>query len=217
MNYQLFKNHFLMGIIITSFLFSACSKNTEHFVSDNKHPWFGVSTDKLTDQLRTFFNIPEDLGVLVTEVVEDSPAEKYGLKAGDVIIQVGKKDVKDTYTLIRALDYYDVGDEVDVKLIRNKEEKTLKVTLGEEKGRFRHQFSYEPELYEVYIPEIDIEIPPIDIDIPEIDMKKLEKFHQKIRENLEFHEDELKEKLENLNEKLKEIKIRTTHRKSIVL
>jgi len=192
-------------------------RNLDHFVLNEKQAWLGVLTSNLTDQLRQFFKVPEDLGVLVKEVVEDSPAEKYGLKAGDVILQIDNKEVEDTYDLMRAINRSEVGDEVEVKLIRNKEEKTLKVILGEGKRRFRPHFKYRPDKFEFYAPEIEIEIPQIDIDIPEIDMKELRELHEKMREKFDLDMDELNEELEDINEELKEIKIRTRDRKSIVI
>jgi membrane-associated protease RseP (regulator of RpoE activity) len=198
------------------FVWNNKHENLEHFTSDKKHAWLGVSTDKLTDQLRQFFNVPEYLGVLVKEVVEDSPAEKSGLKAGDVIIQLGRKEIEDHNDLIRAVDRYDPGEEVEVKIIRDKKEQVLKVTLGEGKGRFRH-FSLNPEKFEIYVPEMEIEIPEIDIEIPEIDVEELEELHEKMSEELEMHSDELNEELKELEKELKEIKIHTRHRKSVVI
>jgi len=186
------------------------NKNLERFVSENKYPWLGVSTAELTDQLRGFFNVPEDLGVLVKEVVEDSPAEKYGLQAGDVIIQFGKEEVEDTHDLMRAISRYEDGDEVEVKIIRDRKEKTLTVMLVEKTGRFRYHFKSGPEKYQFYIPEMEIEI-------PEIDREELEELHEKLREEFNLHEEELKEELENLNEELKQIKIHTGRVNSIVI
>jgi C-terminal processing protease CtpA/Prc len=180
--------------------------NPEHFVSGDKSAWLGVSTDKLSDQLRQFFNVPEYLGVLVKEVVEDSPAEKSGLKAGDVIIQVGKKEIEDTGDLMRAIDRFDAGEEVEVKIIREKKEKVIKIILGEEKGRFRHHFSFAPD--------IEIEIPEMDFEIPEIDLEELEKLDEKMRDEFEQQSDKLNEGMEELNRELKRIKIRTSQRKS---
>ena len=200
-----------------SYVWQDKHKKYEHFLSDEKHTWLGVSTEKLTEQLRAFFKVPEYLGVLVKEVVKDSPAEKYGLEAGDVITKVGKKEIEDPFDLMRAIDRYEPGEEVDVKIIRDRQEQIIKVKLDERKGRFPHYFRFKPEKFEFYAPEIEIEIPEMDIAIPQIDMEELEELHERMREELEMHTDELNEELEELNEKLKKIKIRARHRKSIVI
>jgi len=192
-------------------------KKLEHFMSDEKPAWLGVSTEKLSEQLRQYFNVPAYLGVLVKEVVEDSPAEKFGLLAGDVIIQVNKKEIEDSRDLLRAIDRYEVGEEVEVKIIRDKKEMVIKVTLGEGKGRFRHHFSFEPERFDLYAPDIDIEIPEIDIEIPEIDLEELRELEEKMSEEFEDHADELHKEMEELNRELKKIKIRTSNRKSVTI
>jgi membrane-associated protease RseP (regulator of RpoE activity) len=156
-------------------------------------------------------------------VIEDSPAEKYGLKAGDIIIRVGRKDIEDHQDLIRAIDRYDPGEEVEVKIVRDKDEKTLKVTLEEGKGRISKHLSILPENFDVYVPEMEFDFPEMHIRIPKIDLEsleELEKMEEKIKEEMEFHSDELNEELERLEEELKElkeIKIHTRHRKSAVI
>lgn len=184
-------------------------KKLEHFMSDDQSAWLGVSTDNLSEQLRQFFNVPEDCGVLVNEVVEDSPAEKFGLKAGDVIIQVDKNEIEDSRDLMRVIDHYDAGEVIEVKIIRDKKEKILKITLGEGKRKFRHHFSFEPD--------IEIEIPEMDIEIPKIELEELEKINENMREEFEQHADELNLELEELNKELKKIKIRTRSKRSIVI
>jgi hypothetical protein len=202
------------------FVWDGKHKDLHYFVSDKKHAWLGVSTSNLTDQLRQFFNVPEYLGVLVKEVVEDSPAEEHGLKAGDIIIKVGRKEIENAQDLMRVIERYDPGEEVEVKIVRDKKEKTIKVTLGEGKSRFPRHFSFSPEKLEVYVPEMEFEIPEMHIEIPEIDKEELEELHEKMREEIELHSDELNEELEELEkelEELKEIKVRTRHRKSVVI
>jgi C-terminal processing protease CtpA/Prc len=191
------------------FVWNDKHKNLKRFISDENHAWLGVSTEKLTDQLRQFFNVPEYLGVLVNEVIEDSPAQKYGLKAGDVIIQVGRKEIEDHKDLMRAVDRYDPGEEVEVKIVRDKKEQVVKVTLEEGKGTYHH-FSFKPENFEVYIPDMEIEIPEIDLE----ELEKLEDLDEKLRDELESHSDELKEEMEELKKEMKKIKFHTRNRKS---
>ena len=191
-----------------SFVWKDQHKNLEYFVTDSKSAWLGVSTEELTDQLRQYFNVPEYLGVLVKEVVKESPAEKFGLKAGDVIIQIGKKEIEDSRDLIKAIDRYEPGDEVEVKVVRDKKEKIINVTLDEGKGRFRQHFSFNPDRIEIEVPEFEMEIPEIDINLEE-----LQELDEKLRDEFEKHSDELEE----LNKELKRIQIHTRHRNSIVI
>jgi len=195
-------------------------KNLKYFVSDEKRAWLGILTSGLTDQLRAYFNVPDYLGVLIKEVMEDSPAEKHGLKAGDVIIQIGRKEIEDSRDLSLAIDRYEPGEEVEIKIIRDKKETVIKVTLAEGKVRFPRHYSFHPEGFDVYVPDFEVEIPEMHIEVPEIDAEELKEMHEKLKEELEIHSDELNEELEKLEEELeelKEIKIHTRHRRSAVI
>ena len=67
---------------------------------DSRTPVLGISAEDLSGQLGAYFGAPEDSGILVREVKSGTPAEKAGLKAGDVIVQLDGKPVK-TLTELR--------------------------------------------------------------------------------------------------------------------
>jgi serine protease Do len=95
----------------------------------------GVQTQDLDRDLGGYFKRPEGGGVLVLEVMEDTPASKAGLKSGDVILSVGGKDVANTDELRDALSDRDEGA-VDLRVLRNGAPQTISVTL-EERRRVR--------------------------------------------------------------------------------
>ena len=173
----------------------------------DERAWLGVSTTKLAPQLRKYFNVPEDFGVLINEVIEDSPAEEYGLEAGDVIIRVDGEKISNHWDLVRTIDDFEPDDEIKIEIIRKGKEKTIEVKLGKHKGPYRHHFGLYPESFEIIIPEIEFEIPDIEIDIPPIDREEIEEINETLREEIEINSDELKEQMKELQEKLKEIKI----------
>ena len=72
----------------------------------------------------------EVTGVRLTGVRAESPADKAGMKAGDVIVEFAGKPVKDLYGYTDALYAQKPGDQVDVVILRGAERMTLKVTLG---------------------------------------------------------------------------------------
>lgn len=91
----------------------------------------GVSLYELSDQLADYFGAKNG-GVLINEVIEDGPAAKAGLKAGDVIVQVDHKPVKDVSAVRRAIQKKDGGDIATVTVMRRgNEEKTVDVTVEE--------------------------------------------------------------------------------------
>jgi hypothetical protein len=69
-------------------------------------------------------------GYKISGVSPDSPAEKGGIQAGDLMIKFAGRDVKNIYDYTAALGEHKPGEEVEVVVIRNKEEVTVKVTLG---------------------------------------------------------------------------------------
>ncbi|HMB67909.1 MAG TPA: PDZ domain-containing protein [bacterium] len=98
-----------------------------------KHGFLGVMTQDLDGDLSAYFGA-EDGGALVTEVVEDSPAEKLGLRAGDVIVGVAGDDVEDARDLRRAVGRADDEEEVEVVWLRDKKRESGKVALEVREG-----------------------------------------------------------------------------------
>ena len=72
----------------------------------------------------------EVTGVRLTGVRADSPADKAGLKAGDIIIELAGKSVKDLYAYTDALYAHEPGDTVEIVVLRAGERVTVKATLG---------------------------------------------------------------------------------------
>jgi serine protease Do len=93
----------------------------------------GVSTMQLNKQLADYFGVSGDKGVLVTEVTENGPAAKAGIKAGDVIIAVDGETVDQIGDLSRAINKKKEG-EITLTLIRKGSQQTIRVTPEEAKG-----------------------------------------------------------------------------------
>lgn len=98
----------------------------------SKGGFLGVEPETLNKQLAEYFGV--DFGVLVKKVFKDSPAEKAGIKAGDVIYKINQKEIHDVQDLVRTINYYDPGDQVKVFLIRKGKQKEITVKLGKKKG-----------------------------------------------------------------------------------
>ena len=94
-------------------------------------PRLGISADDLTKQLAENLGVAQGSGVLVLEVTPGSPAEKAGLKAGDVIVRLGDEKLSDRSDLARILE----NKPVAVTIVRNKSEQTLSVQLEQPRGR----------------------------------------------------------------------------------
>jgi C-terminal processing protease CtpA/Prc len=98
--------------------------------------YLGIHMEDMPDQLLEYFKAK--FGVLVTQVVEDSPAEKAGIKAGDVITEFRHREVEDVSDLQFLIAKRDPEDEVEIKVIRDGSEKTMKVKLGKQKDFYKY-------------------------------------------------------------------------------
>jgi C-terminal processing protease CtpA/Prc len=90
----------------------------------------GIRYDEIEGQLAKYFKLDADRGVLVTDVDEDGPAGKAGMKAGDVILKLDGKAVRDGGDLREALADAEPGTQVTVTVQRDGRPVDLKVTLG---------------------------------------------------------------------------------------
>ncbi len=94
--------------------------------------WLGVSIQDLTPELATQFGIPDTKGVLVSDVMADSPAKKAGFERADVIVEYDGKSMDSPTHLRNAVAQTLIGKKVTVKLIRDKKPKTIEVTISEQ-------------------------------------------------------------------------------------
>lgn len=92
-------------------------------------PRLGVRVEKMNPDLAGYFGGTNGRGALVVEVIEDTPAEKAGIKAGDVITAVGTTTVDDASDLIKAL--ADDEGKVSLTVVRKGVRRTIEADLGD--------------------------------------------------------------------------------------
>lgn len=105
------------------------------FTFIGSHRSIGVGLTSLTKQLGEHFGVPDGKGWLITEVRENSPASKAGLKAGDIIVEVDGKEVSRENHLLRVLHEKKEGD-VTLTVVRDRNRQTFTVTPEPGKGQF---------------------------------------------------------------------------------
>ncbi|TFH35186.1 MAG: PDZ domain-containing protein, partial [Dehalococcoidia bacterium] len=94
-------------------------------------PWLGVGTFTVSPLVSSRYGLSVDTGVVVTEVVADSPADAAGLEPGDVIVVLGARNITSTQDLTRAIGSLAVGDQVEIVFYRGESKESTIATLAE--------------------------------------------------------------------------------------
>ncbi len=97
--------------------------------------WLGVMIQDMTPDLAKSFGLSTTTGVLISDVVPGSPAEKAGLKRGDVVIAYDHKSVKTAHDLSRMVAETSPNTKVEITVIRNGAKKLFTVTIGQRKQK----------------------------------------------------------------------------------
>lgn len=92
--------------------------------------WLGVGIQDLTKELGDYYGIKSRKGVLVTEVYENSPASKGGIKVEDVIVSVDGTGVDSGRALSRIIANLPVGEHTRISILQNGKSKDLSVELA---------------------------------------------------------------------------------------
>ncbi|MGE0116641.1 MAG: DegQ family serine endoprotease [Dongiaceae bacterium] len=93
--------------------------------------WLGVRIQTVNDELAEGLRLPQAKGALVANVTPQGPAEKAGIRQGDVILKFDGKEVNQMRTLPRMVAETPIRKKVDVVVIRQGKEMTMQVELGE--------------------------------------------------------------------------------------
>jgi serine protease Do len=96
--------------------------------------WIGVSLQKVTPELKDKFDLPDEKGALVSDVVPKGPADESGIKRGDVIVAFDGKPIRESRELPYIVASTPVGKTVSVEVIRNSEKKNLQLKVSELKA-----------------------------------------------------------------------------------
>lgn len=94
-------------------------------------PWLGLSVAPLPTGARTSPPLPRSTGLLVAEVVRGGPADRAGIRAGDVVFRVGSTGVRSLRDLLESLAGLAIGEEAEVALARSGGERRTVVRVTE--------------------------------------------------------------------------------------
>ena len=93
--------------------------------------WLGISIQDISEDIAKNLNLKTREGALVADVFEGDPADKTGIKTGDVIISIDGEKIKDTHDLLQKIARMRVGQETKILALRNGKEMTFSVKVSE--------------------------------------------------------------------------------------
>jgi serine protease Do len=108
-------------------------KNIDDLINFGKviRSWLGVYIQEVTPEIAQQFNLTEAKGVLVGDVVKNSPAEKVGIKTGDIIKKVNNEEVNSPKELQDKIGNIEIGKEANIEIVRNGETISFIVKVSE--------------------------------------------------------------------------------------
>ncbi|MDZ4383359.1 MAG: PDZ domain-containing protein, partial [Thermodesulfovibrionia bacterium] len=93
--------------------------------------WLGVTIQSITPDLAKEFGLKNGKGAVVNDILKGSPAEKAGLKRGDVILEVNGKTVNDAESLRNIVAQREIGSHITIKIIREGKPISLTAKVSE--------------------------------------------------------------------------------------
>jgi serine protease Do len=107
--------------------------------------WLGIQPVEITPDLAEAMELKDTRGVVVQSVVKDAPAERYGLKQGDVIVRFNGETVSDVQQFMFLVAQTPPDTEVDIAILRAGEPRSLKVRLAERDATVVAEVGRRPE------------------------------------------------------------------------
>jgi len=97
--------------------------------------WMGISVQDVTEDIAKNLRMKQARGALISDIFKGDPADKSGLRSGDVIIEINGKSINDSHELLIMIASFHVGDKVNVKVLRDGQERAFQVAVAERKDR----------------------------------------------------------------------------------
>ena len=120
--------------------------------------WLGVSVQDITEDIAKSLKLKDRTGALVADVFKGDPADKAGLKSGDVVTEINGKKIKDTHELLMLIAGFRVGETVVIKAIRDGQEKVFNITVAERKDQSEIAARQNGQAYGMIVQELTPEI-----------------------------------------------------------
>lgn len=134
--------------------------------------YLGVGVVELTPELRRHFGAPAYHGVMVSKVVDDSPAAAAGIAVGDILLSVDDESIDGEWDLILEIGKHEEGETASIEVLRDGTRFSVTPMLEE---RDRQVVDLMPLLRRDEMKENLRELHGLRIEVPEVDVKEMEK------------------------------------------
>ena len=91
--------------------------------------WTGLSIQPIDEGIARYYGLKSTSGVIVTNIIKDSPAAKAGIKIGDIILKINNYRIDDENMLIGVLQEFHTNDVISIRILRENEPIILKMKL----------------------------------------------------------------------------------------
>ena len=132
----------MAGVLLLSAVILGAAWRESAASSKSGKGWLGVSVEELTPSLRKKLKLGEQTGLLVTNVVENSPADDAGFREEDVIVEFDGKKVEEAEVFTRLVRDAGAEKKVTIVLLREGERKNMEVILGKRRTSQGYSYSF---------------------------------------------------------------------------
>jgi len=115
-----------------------------------KRTYMGVFLEDLDDNTKKKFKLEKSFGIMISEVVEDSPADKAGLKNEDVLLTFADEKIFTVDQLLKMLKNYKPEDKITLGILRGKKNKKINIILGEKEDKLNYFFSGKDGSFDLF-------------------------------------------------------------------
>jgi serine protease DegQ len=92
--------------------------------------WIGVEPQDITPELAESFGLQKSSGTIIAGVLRGGPADKAGVKPGDILLSVADKPVSDTVSMLNLVAQLTPGEKVRLTVLRKSREAAIEITVG---------------------------------------------------------------------------------------
>jgi len=92
-------------------------------------PWLGINGLTVTREAASYYGLPTDTGVLVTTVMQNSPADNAGIVPGDMVLEFAGETTKNIEELVKEIQKRKAGEKVEILILRNSKRWIVEATL----------------------------------------------------------------------------------------